>query len=194
MAAAQERGGQLHLMGLVSQGGVHSAIDHLYALLEMAKKQGLTRVFVHAFLDGLDTPFDSAKLYLDELSNKIKKIGVGKIASLCGRYYAMDRDNHWDRIQAAYDCLVEGKGKPAPSVSRALAASYGAKVYDEQVVPTVITEGGSPVATVGNNDAVIFFNFRADRARQLTHAFVLPGFSKFPRRTLERLYFVTMTA
>lgn len=193
MQAAKDKGGQLHLMGLVSPGGVHSSIDHLYALLEMAKQQGLSNVYIHAFLDGRDTPFDSAKTYLDELSNKIKKIGVGKIATIMGRYYAMDRDNHWDRIQAAYDCLVEGKGKPAPSAARALSASYAAKVFDEQVVPTVIMEGNKPIATVANNDSVIFFNFRPDRARQLTHAFVLPGFSKFPRHTLERLYFVTMT-
>ena len=190
---AQEKNSQLHLIGLVSPGGVHSSIDHLYALLEMAKQQGMANVFVHAFLDGRDTPFDSAKTYLEELANKMKKIGVGKIASIMGRYYAMDRDNHWDRVQAAYDCLVEGKGKPATSASRGLAASYAAKVFDEQVVPTVIMEGDKPVTTVGNNDSVIFFNFRADRARQLTHAFVLPGFSKFPRRTLERLHFVTMT-
>ncbi len=191
--AAKDRGGQLHLMGLVSPGGVHSSADHLYALLEMAKDHGLDNVYIHAFLDGRDTPFDSAKTYLDELSNKIKKLGVGKVASIMGRYYAMDRDNHWDRIQAAYDCIVDGKGKPAPSAARALAASYAAKVFDEQVVPTVIMEGNKPVATVTNNDSFIFFNFRADRARQLTHAFVLPGFSKFPRRTIERLYFVTMT-
>ncbi|HAO81284.1 MAG: 2,3-bisphosphoglycerate-independent phosphoglycerate mutase [Parcubacteria group bacterium GW2011_GWD2_43_10] len=190
---AQEKNSQLHLIGLVSPGGVHSSIDHLYALLEMAKQQGMANVFVHAFLDGRDTPFDSAKTYLEELANKMKKIGVGKIASIMGRYYAMDRDNHWDRVQAAYDCLVEGKGKPATSALRGLAASYAAKVFDEQVVPTVIMEGDKPVTTVGNNDSVIFFNFRADRARQLTHAFVLPGFSKFPRRTLERLHFVTMT-
>ena len=193
MRLASERGSQLHLMGLVSPGGVHSASDHLYALLELAQQQGLGQVFVHAFLDGRDTPFDSAKTYLEELSNKLKKIGVGKIASLMGRYYAMDRDNHWDRIQAAYDCLVEGKGKPAPSVRRALSASYAAKDFDEQVVPTVITEQDKPVALIADNDVVIFFNFRADRARQLTHAFVLPGFSKFPRRALARLHFVTMT-
>src|SRR3989338_5180909 len=187
MRLASERGSQLHLMGLVSPGGVHSASDHLYALLELAQQQGLGQVFVHAFLDGRDTPFDSAKTYLEELSNKLKKIGVGKIASLIGRYYAMDRDNHWDRIQAAYDCLVEGKGKPAPSVRRALSASYAAKDFDEQVVPTVITEQDKPVALIADNDVVIFFNFRADRARQLTHAFVLPGFSKFPRRALARI-------
>ncbi|KKT16477.1 MAG: 2,3-bisphosphoglycerate-independent phosphoglycerate mutase [Parcubacteria group bacterium GW2011_GWB1_43_66] len=117
---AQEKNSQLHLIGLVSPGGVHSSIDHLYALLEMAKQQGMANVFVHAFLDGRDTPFDSAKTYLEELANKMKKIGVGKIASIMGRYYAMDRDNHWDRVQAAYDCLVEGKGKPATSAGQSI--------------------------------------------------------------------------
>lgn len=190
---AKERGSKLHLMGLVSPGGVHSSVDHLYALLEMAQQNSLTEVYVHAFLDGRDTPFDSAKTYLEDLLTKLKKLGVGKIASFMGRYYAMDRDNHWDRIQAAYECLVEGKGKPAPSVMRGLTASYAAKVFDEQVVPTVIVESGQPVATVKDNDIVIFFNFRPDRARQLTHAFTLPSFNKFSRRTLEKLHFVCMT-
>lgn len=193
MTLARERGVKLHLMGLVSPGGVHSSIDHLYALLEMAKQQGLTNVFAHAFLDGRDTPFDSAKTYLEDLLSKMKKIGIGKIATLMGRYYAMDRDNHWDRIQVAYDCLVEGKGKPARSAIQALTSSYAAKVFDEQVVPTVILENNQPVATIADNEVVIFFNFRPDRARQLTQAFVLPGFIKFPRRTLEKLHFVTMT-
>ncbi len=193
MFVAQKRSSSLHLMGLASPGGVHSSIDHLYALLELAKYSGLKDVYVHAFLDGRDTPFDSAKLYLEELSSKIKKIGVGKIATIMGRYYAMDRDNHWDRIQAAYDCLVEGKGKPVVSAIRGLTASYEAKVFDEQVVPTVIIESGKPVATIKDNDVVIFFNFRADRARQLTQAFVLPSFEKFPRHTLNKLHFVTMT-
>ncbi len=190
---ARERGSKLHLMGLVSPGGVHSSQDHLYALLELAAEQGLQQVFVHAFLDGRDTPFDSGKSHLDELVLKLKKIKVGKLATLCGRFYAMDRDNHWDRIQAAYDCMVQGKGKPAASAAKAVADSYAAKVFDEQVVPTVIQEGGAPVATIGDNDVVIFFNFRPDRARQLTHAFVLPGFSKFERRPLEHLHFVCMT-
>jgi len=193
MQLAKERQSKLHLLGLTSPGGVHSSIDHLYALLEMAKQQGLNQAFVHAILDGRDTPFDSAKTYLEELSGKIKKIGLGKIATLTGRYFAMDRDNHWERIQAAYDCLVEGRGKPAVSVARALSASYAAKVFDEQVVPTVITESNQPVAKVADGDVVIFFNFRPDRARQLTHAFVLPGFNKFPRTTLSQLHFVTMT-
>ncbi|MDZ4229714.1 MAG: 2,3-bisphosphoglycerate-independent phosphoglycerate mutase, partial [Candidatus Veblenbacteria bacterium] len=193
MRLVKQRDTRLHFMGLVSSGGVHSSADHLYALLELARAEGVPQAYVHAFLDGRDTPFNSGKAHLEELLAKCKKIGLGKVASLIGRYYAMDRDNHWDRVQAAYDCLVEGKGAQATSALRALSASYAAKVYDEQVVPTVIMEGGKPVASVGDGDVVIFFNFRTDRARQLTHAFVVPGFVKFPRRPLSRLHFVTMT-
>ncbi|MBI5466469.1 MAG: 2,3-bisphosphoglycerate-independent phosphoglycerate mutase [Candidatus Kerfeldbacteria bacterium] len=190
----KERGSSLHLVGLASSGGVHSSIDHLYALLELAKTLEVDRLLVHAILDGRDTPFNSGQRFLSELEDKLRALGLGRIATLMGRFYAMDRDNHWDRIQAAYDCMVEGKGKPASSVSEAVTSSYAAKVFDEEVVPTVIVDKtGSPVGRVADGDVVVFFNFRSDRARQLTHSFVLPGFSKFTRRQLERLHFVTMT-
>jgi 2,3-bisphosphoglycerate-independent phosphoglycerate mutase len=190
----KERGSNLHIVGLASSGGVHSSIDHLYALLELAKTAGVERLFVHAILDGRDTPFNSGQKFISELEAKLQSASLGKIATIMGRFYAMDRDNHWDRIQAAYDCMVEGKGKPAASAAEAINSSYAAKVWDEEVVPTAIVDkSGQAVGRVSDKDAVIFFNFRSDRARQLTHAFVLPGFSKFPRRQLEQLYFVTMT-
>jgi len=189
-----ERSSNLHIIGLVSSGGVHSSIDHLYALLELAKMASVERLFVHAILDGRDTSFNSGQKFISELEAKLQPGGLGKIATVMGRFYAMDRDNHWDRIQAAYDCMVEGKGKQAAAALQAISGSYTAKVWDEEVVPTVIVDqAGQPQGKVGDNDVVIFFNFRSDRARQLTHAFVLPGFSKFPRRQLEQLHFVTMT-
>ncbi len=192
-ALVKERGSQLHLLGMVSPGGVHSSSEHLYALLELAAKQNLTRVFVHAMLDGRDTPYNSGQGYLRELGSTIKKLGVGKVATLMGRFYSMDRDNHWERTQAAYDCIVHGKGKPAASVAEAIKASYEAKIYDEEVVPTVITEGDQPVATVAQGDVVIFFNFRSDRARQLTEALARTEFDKFPRGSPGTCEVVTMT-
>jgi 2,3-bisphosphoglycerate-independent phosphoglycerate mutase len=192
-ALAKERGSKLHLLGLVSPGGVHSSSEHLYALLELAKQQGLGQVFVHAILDGRDTPYNSAAGYLKELTSTLKKLGVGQLATLMGRYYAMDRDNHWERTQAAYDCLTQAKGTQAASASEAIKASYEAKVYDEEVVPTVITEGGKPVATVAQGDVVIVFNFRSDRARQITEAFSLAEFDKFSRQQFLNIEVVTMT-
>lgn len=192
--AVKQHNTKLHLMGLVSSGGVHSSIDHLYALLEQAARQGVTEVFVHAFLDGRDTAFNSGEAFLADLEARLKKLKVGKIASLMGRYYAMDRDNHWDRTKAAYDCMVKGVGKQAPSAKEAIAASYAAKVYDEQVEPTIIvTSSGEPTARVSAGDAVVFFNFRADRARQITKALALPDFDKFERSALDGLTFVAMT-
>ena len=161
----------LHLWGLLSDGGVHSHITHLYGLLEMAKKQGLSKVYVHAFLDGRDTPPASGKEFIEELEKKMKEIGVGKIASLSGRYYAMDRDNNWDRVQKAYDSLTKGEGVQAEDAVKAMEDSYAKDVTDEFVLPTVITENGKPVSVVKENDSVIFFNFRPDRAREITRAF-----------------------
>ena len=166
----------LHLWGLLSDGGVHSHITHLYGLLEMAKK-----VYVHAFLDGRDTPPASGKEFIEELEKKMKEIGVGKIASLSGRYYAMDRDNNWDRVQKAYDSLTKGEGVQAEDAVKAMEDSYAKDVTDEFVLPTVITENGKPVSVVKENDSVIFFNFRPDRAREMTRAFCDDKFTGFDR-------------
>ena len=171
----------LHLWGLLSDGGVHSHITHLYGLLEMAKRQGLTKVYVHAFLDGRDTPPASGKDFVEELLKKMEEIGVGKIASLSGRYYAMDRDNNWDRVQKAYDSLVKGEGVQAECPVKALEESYAKDVTDEFVLPTVITENGKPISVVKENDSVIFFNFRPDRAREITRAFCDDQFTGFDR-------------
>ena len=184
----------LHLWGLLSDGGVHSHITHLYGLLEMAKKQGLSKVYVHAFLDGRDTPPASGKEFIEELEKKMKEIGVGKIASLSGRYYAMDRDNNWDRVQKAYDSLTKGEGVQAEDAVKAMEDSYAKDVTDEFVLPTVITENGKPVSVVKENDSVIFFNFRPDRAREITRAFVDPAFTGFDRKGgALNPYFVCMT-
>ena len=171
----------LHLWGLLSDGGVHSHIEHLYGLLEMAKKQGLTKVYVHAFLDGRDTPPASGKDYIQQLQDKMDEIGVGKIASLSGRYYAMDRDNNWDRVQKAYDSLTKGEGVQAENAVQAMEDSYAKEVTDEFVLPTVITENGKPLSVVKENDSVIFFNFRPDRAREMTRAFCDDKFTGFDR-------------
>ncbi len=179
----------LHLWGLLSDGGVHSHIDHLYGLLELCKKQGLENVYVHAFLDGRDTPPASGKDYIEQLEAKMKEIGVGKVASLSGRYYAMDRDNNWDRVQKAYDSLVKGEGVKATSAVKAMEDSYAQDVTDEFVLPTVITdEVGNPLSVVKDNDSVIFFNFRPDRAREITRAFCDDKFTGFERPFLKLTY------
>ncbi len=168
----KEKGSDLHIWGLLSDGGVHSHNTHLYAVLELAKKEGLENVYVHPFFDGRDTPPASGKDYLQELVDKMDEIGVGKVASLSGRYYAMDRDNNWDRIQKAYDSLVTGEGVQATDPIQAMQDSYDNGVTDEFVVPTVITdENGAPLSLVKPDDSVIFFNFRPDRAREITRAF-----------------------
>ena len=179
----------LHLWGLLSDGGVHSHITHLYGLLELAKKNGLSKVFVHAFLDGRDTPPASGKDFVAQLEEKMAEIGVGKIASLSGRYYAMDRDNNWDRVQKAYDSLVKGEGIKATSAVKAMEDSYEQDVTDEFVLPTVITdEAGNPLSVVKDNDSVIFFNFRPDRAREITRAFCDDKFTGFDRDFLKLTY------
>lgn len=192
-ASVREQNTKLHLIGLVSPGGIHSSSEHLYALLELAKQQNISQVFIHAILDGRDTAFNVAKGFLQELEARCKKLQTGTVASIMGRYYAMDRDNHWDRIQAAYNCIVQGQGKPAASVAEAIDSSYNAKVFDEEVVPTTIQSAAGPLTTVTPGDAVMLFNFRADRARQLTSAFVAPDFAGFPRTQIVPLTFVTMT-
>ena len=168
----KEKNSDLHLWGLLSDGGVHSHNTHLYALLEMCKKEGLENVYIHPFFDGRDTPPASGKGYLQALVDKAAEIGVGKVASLSGRYYAMDRDNNWDRIQKAYDSLVLGEGIKATDCIQAMQESYDNGVTDEFIVPTVITdEAGKPLSLVKPGDSVIFFNFRPDRAREITKAF-----------------------
>ena len=167
----KKNGSALHTFGLLSDGGVHSHNTHLYGLLELAKKAGLTKVYVHAFLDGRDTAPTSGKGFMEELVNKMKEIGVGEVASVSGRYYAMDRDNNWDRVEKAYVAITAGEGEKADDPVEAIAASYEKGVNDEFVVPVVITNNGAPVATVNDNDSVVFFNFRPDRAREMTRAF-----------------------
>lgn len=174
-------GSKLHLFGLVSDGGVHSHNTHLYALVELARRQGLKDVFIHCFFDGRDVPPDSSKAYVEGLEAKLEEIGVGRIASVMGRYYAMDRDNRWERVKQAYDAMVLGAGLEAPSAGQAVAESYAREEYDEFVKPTVVKKDGKPVATIGKNDSVIFFNFRPDRAREITRTFVDPDFTGFER-------------
>lgn len=179
---AKENKKALHLWGLLSDGGVHSHQEHLYALLEMAKREGLSEVYVHCFMDGRDTAPTSGLGFVQELEEKIAEIGVGQIASVSGRYYAMDRDNRWDRVQKAYDALTLGEGKTAASAAEGIEASYAEKVTDEFIVPFVVVKDGKPVATVEEDDSVIFYNFRPDRARQITRAFCCDDFDGFERK------------
>lgn len=190
----QRSGGTLHILGLMSSGGVHASNVHAYALLEFAKRQHLTNVAVHAILDGRDTAHNSGRGFVEQLQRKIQDIGVGSIATLCGRFWAMDRDHRWERIEKAYHAMALGEGTQATDPLAAIDASYASGVFDEEFVPTVLTNGlGEPAAKIQGGDAVIFFNFRNDRARQLTEAFALPGFAKFERQYLANLFFVTMT-
>lgn len=192
---AKNNNSALHLMGLVSDGGVHSHIKHLYALLELAKQNDLKNVYVHAFLDGRDTAPTSAIDYLKQLEEKIKELGVGKIATVVGRYYAMDRDKRYDRVKLAYDLLVSGVGAKFKTVQKAVENSYETEEFDEFVKPIVITnDEGEPTAKIKDNDSVIFFNYRPDRARQMVHALTDPSFTGFEREvTPKNLTFVTMT-
>ena len=189
MENCKKYGSKLHLIGLLSDGGVHSHNTHLYALVEMAKKCGVTDVNVHALLDGRDVPPNSGAGYVKELDAKLKEIGVGKIATVAGRYYAMDRDNRWDRVEKAYDAIALGIGEKAFDAVDAVEKSYDAKVFDEFVVPTVIAGG----AKVEKNDSIIFFNFRPDRARELTRCFVDDAFSGFERKVYNKVFYVCMT-
>jgi len=199
---AMERGRQrqLHFLGLLSDGGVHSHIQHLLALLELAKQQKVENVFVHCFMDGRDTPPHSGRGFVQQLQQKMRELGAGKIATVVGRYYAMDRDNRWERVQLAYNALVHGEAAHQnPSPVAALQESYERGVTDEFVEPVVITQevrhgqSAVPVATIRDEDAVIFFNFRADRARQMTYALASPDFDKFvdPKRP-KNLFYVAM--
>ena len=175
---AKKNNTALHLMGLLSDGGVHSHNTHLYALLEFAKRNGLTNVYVHAVMDGRDTPPSSGLDYIKELENKIAEIGVGKIATISGRYYTMDRDSQWDRVKLAYDAMTLGEGQTAATAIECMENSYFAGITDEFVVPTILLPNGM----VQPNDSVVFFNFRPDRAREITHAFCDPNFGGFTRK------------
>lgn len=178
MDNCKEKNSALHLMGLLSPGGVHSHMEHLFGLVEMAKKNGLEKVYIHAFLDGRDVPPSSAAEYMEQTVEELNKIGLGKIATISGRFYAMDRDNAWDRVEKAYSAIVYGEGVNESEPVQAIKNSYANEVTDEFMLPTVI-EGG---ASVKEGDSVIFFNFRPDRARQITRAFVDPDFSGFERK------------
>jgi len=189
---AHKKNKALHLFGLLSDGGVHSHIDHLKALLKLAKNEGMDKVFLHSFLDGRDVPPANAKTYFEEIQEYMKDIGVGEIATISGRYYAMDRDRRWERTKRAYDAIVYGEGLEAETAIEALEASYKRNETDEFVQPTVIKKDGNPVATVEDGDSIIFFNFRPDRARQLTYALVDEEFDGF-ERTPPKTFFVCMT-
>ncbi len=183
----------LHLFGLVSDGGVHSHNSHIYGLLELAKKEGLTKVYVHCFLDGRDTPPASGKNFVAELEAKMKEIGVGEVASVAGRYYAMDRDNNYDRVEKAYRCMTEGLGNEAAGAVEGIQASYDQDVTDEFVVPFAVKKDGKPVALISDGDSIVFFNFRPDRAREITHCFCDDEFDKFDRGARKNVAFVCFT-
>ena len=189
----KKNGSALHMWGLVSDGGVHSHNTHIYGLLELAKREGLEKVYVHCFLDGRDTPPASGRDYVAELVDKMHEIGVGEVGVISGRYYAMDRDNRWDRVELAYKALTKGEGVEASDPVQAIADSYAEEVYDEFVKPTVCMKDGKPVATVQDGDSVIFFNFRPDRARELTRAFCADEFDGFERDKKLDLTYVCFT-
>ncbi|MFC1738011.1 2,3-bisphosphoglycerate-independent phosphoglycerate mutase [Planctomycetota bacterium] len=185
---------KMHLMGLCSDIGVHSFLEHLYGLLEFAKRNDVQQVFIHAFTDGRDSPPDSGAGFLADIETKAKEIGVGKIASVMGRFYAMDRDSRWDRVQKAYECLTTGKGHKATSAAQAVANSYKKEITDEFIEPTcIVNEDKEPIATINDGDGVVFFNFRGDRPRELTRAFVETNFKEFPRPAKLNTYYVCMT-
>ena len=187
-------GSALHLMGLCSDGGVHSHIGQLFALVRLARDAGLKKVFIHCFMDGRDVPPRSGKAYIRQLQNMLAELGCGKIATVMGRYYAMDRDHRYERVEKAYAALVYGEGVRATDPEEAMQASYDADVTDEFVVPVVMEENGAPEAMIAARDSVIFYNFRSDRARELTRAFLLEDFDGFTRRNgCFPLCYVSMT-
>ena len=190
---AKERGTALHILGLVSDGGVHSHNAHLYALLELARREGLDRVYVHCFTDGRDTPPESGIDYIRQLEDEMERIGCGEIATVGGRYYGMDRDNRWDRVQLAYRALTLGEGETAGSAGEAVTQSYARGETDEFIRPTVVMKDGAPVATVGDGDSIVFFNFRPDRARELTRTFCCDDFDGFDRGPRKQVTYVCFT-
>jgi len=188
---AKEVGSALHLMGLLSNGNVHSHNSHLRALLRLCKDTGLQRVYLHAFMDGRDTLPHSGKGFMSEFLDMAAKIGVGRVATISGRYYAMDRDNRWERVEQAYRAMVDGTGVAATDPLGAIQQNYDANITDEFIQPAVMMQDGRPVARIRKDDAVIFFNFRADRAREITRALVAPGFDAFPRTDLTGIPYIT---
>lgn len=184
---------KLHIMGLLSDGGVHSHIRHLFGLLEFAKRKDFEDVYVHCFMDGRDTSPTSGESYISELEEKMKEKGIGKIASISGRFYAMDRDKRWQRVEKAYNALVRGEGIKSTSAIGAIESSYQKEIFDEFIEPTVICNGDAPVAKIEKNDSIIFFNFRPDRAREITRALVDNTFDGFNTEKNLNLYYVCMT-
>ncbi|MBQ3054120.1 MAG: 2,3-bisphosphoglycerate-independent phosphoglycerate mutase [Clostridia bacterium] len=189
MENCKKNGSKLHLIGLLSNGGVHSHNTHLYALVKMAKKYELSDVNIHCLLDGRDVPPNSAEGFVAELEKQLKEIGVGKIATISGRYYGMDRDNRWERVEKAYNAIALAEGEQADDAVTAVTNSYAGEVFDEFVLPTVICGG----AKVEENDSIVFFNFRPDRAREITRCFVDTDFNGFERKTFNKVYYVCMT-
>ena len=185
---------KLHIMGLLSNGGVHSHIRHLFGLLELAKRRDFEDVYVHCFMDGRDTAPSSGESFISELEEKMKEKGVGKLATITGRFYAMDRDKRWQRVEKAYNALVRGEGEKATSAIGAVESSYQKEIFDEFIEPTVIVNGETPVATIGKHDSVIFFNYRPDRAREITRTLVDKEFNEFEVEKDLDLYYVCMTS
>ena len=185
---------KLHIIGLLSNGGVHSHIRHVFGLLELAKRRDFEDVYVHCFMDGRDTPPSSGESFISELEEKMKEKGVGKIATITGRFYAMDRDKRWQRVEKAYNALVKGEGEKATSAIGAVESSYQKEIFDEFIEPTVIVNGETPVATIGKHDSVIFYNYRPDRAREITRALVDKEFNEFEVEKDLDLYYVCMTS
>jgi len=193
MDNAKENGTSLHIFGLLSDGGVHSHNFHLYALLELAKRRGLNKAYVHCFTDGRDTPPESGKDYIRALQDEMDRIGCGRIATVAGRYYAMDRDNHWDRIEKAYRAITLGEGETADSAMEAVTQSYAKGETDEFILPTVVMENGAPTAVVGDGDSVVFYNFRSDRAKEMTRVFCCEAFDGFDRGPRKQVTYVCFT-
>ena len=193
MDNAKENGTSLHIFGLLSDGGVHSHNFHLYALLELAKRRGLNKAYVHCFTDGRDTPPESGKDYIRALQDEMDRIGCGRIATVAGRYYAMDRDNHWDRIEKAYRAITLGEGETADSAMEAVTQSYAKGETDEFILPTVVMENGAPTAVVGDGDSVVFYNFRSDRAKEMTRVFCCEAFDGFDRGSRKQVTYVCFT-
>jgi len=189
---AKKNNSAIHIMGLLGKGGIHSNVDHLYGLLELMHEQKFDRVYLHIFTDGRDCAPTSGVECIADLQKRIDTYGLGRIATIGGRYYGMDRNNNWDRIQLAYAAMTSGLGEQITNPIDYLKKSYKKEVFDEYIVPAVVTENGKPIATVSDNDALIFFNFREDRARQITKAFTLPDFDKFERKKIANFHFVSM--
>jgi 2,3-bisphosphoglycerate-independent phosphoglycerate mutase len=190
----KEHNGRLHLLGLCSDIGVHSLLDHLYGLLELAKRNSVGNTFIHAFTDGRDSPPDSGAGYIEQIEKKAAQIGAGRIATVMGRFYAMDRDSRWDRVQRAYECMRFGKGHKARNASEAIQQSYEKDTTDEFIEPTcIVNEQNEPVGIIQDGDGVVFFNFRGDRPREITRAFVQDDFKEFTRATKPDIYYACMT-